>query len=156
MQLKDFKITSSSVSFFSYLLVLASLVLASFPRGLLHGLQQMEASSVLIEDRSCEKKVSPNINILIIEPHLPKLVYVLIPEPTFCDQRFWMIWLVKLGSSDHPCKGRLRSVPIKSFELKIRKGLCLREETGCCSSELGGNGGWEAKNNMFYWNTLNS
>ena len=42
----------------------------------------MEASSVLIADRSCEKKVSPNINILIIEPHLPKLVYVLIPEPT--------------------------------------------------------------------------
>ena len=88
MHLKDFKIASSSISFFSHLVVLASLMLALFPGGLLHGLQQVEASRVLTADRSCEKKVSPNINILIIEPHLPELVYVLIPEPTSVTKGF--------------------------------------------------------------------
>lgn len=64
----------------------------------------MEASSVLIADRSCEKKVSPNINILTIEPHLPELVHVPIPEPTSVTKGLNDL-IVKPGSSGHPCKG---------------------------------------------------
>ena len=48
----------------------------------------MEASSVLIVDSSCVKKVSPNFNILIIEPCLPELVYVPIPEPNSVTKGF--------------------------------------------------------------------
>ena len=48
----------------------------------------MEASSVLIVDSSCVKKVSPNFNILIIEPCLSELVYVPIPEPNSVTKGF--------------------------------------------------------------------
>lgn len=63
------------------------MVLASFSEGVLHGLSQAEAFSILILASSCGKKVSPN-KIIIVEPHLLELVHVPIPEPASLVRRF--------------------------------------------------------------------
>ena len=65
----------------------------------------MEASNVLIADSSCVKKLSPNFNILIIEPCLSELVYVPIPEPNSVTKGFDLSDWSSLGQVTTSARG---------------------------------------------------